>query len=170
MVSETFISTILQASITGAGLILAVYGLIIPVFNKILNYRVSSLANFIKQIKEKPAKDFLFKEGSIEEVNENLRYIDEIRKLPSYFGKAVGLAFLGYLVSALLCLFWFLEWNKLTIEKWMPFVFGASCILFMFVGYRTIKDLIGLIKIKHENLLQKAAEEIDKKKSTSKRK
>lgn len=42
-------------------------------------------------------------------------------------------------------------------------IFGISTVLFGYVGYKTIKDLIGLVKIKHDNLLKEAAEKLDKK-------
>ena len=162
MVSELVISTVLQASITGAGLVLAIYGIIIPVFGKIMHYRVNTLTNLIKQIKEKPAKDFLLKKESIEEAKNSLDYIDEMRKLPLYFRGAVILSFLGYIFSSLFCLLWFLDWNKSTMEQWIPWLFGVASVLFGYIGYRIIRDLIGLIKTKYENLLKKSADDIDK--------
>jgi len=170
MIETNLITALLQASITGAGLILAVYGIIIPIFNKIVRYRITSLTNVIQQIRDKPASEFLFKEESIEEAKESLDYIDEIRKLPTYFNRAVILSFLGYITTTLLCLFWLLDFYKENIDSWIPWVFGFSTVLFGYVGYKTIKDLIGLVKIKHDSLLKEAAEKLDKKKNKRRKK
>ena len=97
-------------------------------------------------------------------------YIDEIRKLPTYFNKAVIFSFLGYIVTTLVCLFWLLNIYKTNIDSWIPWVFGISTVLFGYVGYKTIKDLIGLVKIKHDNLLKEAAENLDKKPNQRKKK
>lgn len=170
MLEINIVIALLQASITGAGLILAVYGIIIPIFSKIVRYRITSLTNLIKQIRDKPASEFLFKEESIEKAKESLDYIDEIRKLPTYFNKAVIFSFLGYIVTTLVCLFWLLNIYKTNIDSWIPWVFGISTVLFGYVGYKTIKDLIGLVKIKHDNLLKEAAENLDKKPNQRKKK
>jgi len=170
MFEKDVVTALLQASITGAGLILAVYGIIIPIFSKIVSYRITSLTNLIKQIRDKPASEFLFKEESIEEAKESLDYIDEIRKLPTYFNKAVIFSFLGYIATSLLCLFWLLDIYKTNIDSWISWVFGISTVLFGYVGYKTIKDLIGLVKIKHDNLLKEAAEKLDKKPNKRKKK
>lgn len=170
MLEIEIVTSLLQASITGAGLILAVYGIIIPIFSKIVSYRVTSLTNLIKQIRDKPASEFLFKEESIGEAKESLDYIDEIRKLPTYFNKVVIFSFLGYITTSLLCLLWLLEIYKVNIDSWISWVFGISTVLFGYVGYKTIKDLIGLVKIKHDNLLKEAAEKLDKKTNNRKKK
>jgi len=70
MLEVNIATTLLQTSITGAGLILAVYGIIIPIFSKIVSYRIKSLTNLIKQIRDKPASEFLFKEESIGEAKD----------------------------------------------------------------------------------------------------
>lgn len=163
MLAESVVETLLQSSITGAGLILAVYGIIIPVFGKIIRFRMDSLKNLIKQLKEKPISEFLFREGSIEEAKESLNYIDEIRKLPTYFTTAVIFSFLGYIATTLLCLLWLLNSYKLNIDVWIPWIFGISSLLFAYVGYKTIKDLVGLIKVKHERLLKEIAQSFDNK-------
>jgi len=170
MLEPNIVTALLQSSITGAGLILAVYGIIIPVFSKIVRYRVTSLINLIKQIREKPASEFLFKEDSIGEAKESLDYIDEIRKLPTYFNKAVIFSFLGYIATTLLCFFWLLDIYKVNINGWISWIFGISTVLFGYVGYKTIKDLIGLVKIKHDNLLKEATEKLDKKPNNRKKK
>ena len=170
MLEVNIATTLLQTSITGAGLILAVYGIIIPIFSKIVGYRVTSLTNLINQIRDKPASEFLFKEESIGEAKESLDYIDEIRKLPTYFNKAVIFSFLGYIATSLLCLFWLLNIYKTNIDGWISWVFGISTVLFGYVGYKTIKDLIGLVKIKHDSLLKEAAEKLDKKSNQRKKK
>jgi len=48
------------------------------------------------------------------------------------------------------------------MERWIPWAFGVASILFAFVGGMTIRDIVGLIKDKHEKLLKDAVKEIDK--------
>lgn len=170
MITDNFVSTILQASITGAGLILAVYGLVIPIFSKILNYRIESLKKRIRDLKSKPAKDFLLGKNSIEEMRNDLTYIESMRNLPSYFSWMVIASFLLYVLGALFSTSWFLNYEKNFMEVWIPRTFVIASILFAIVGGMTIKDLIGLIKDKHEKLLKDTAEELDEEKNIQKKK
>jgi len=55
-----------------------------------------------------------------------------------------------------------LDWEKEFMERWIPWAFGVASILFAFVGGMTIRDIVGLIKDKHEKLLKDAVKEIDK--------
>ena len=53
LLSETAVSTILTASITGAGLVLAVYTLFIPLSRKYLSYRAEKIRGEIQELKDK---------------------------------------------------------------------------------------------------------------------
>lgn len=161
MLSENLVSTLLQASITGAGLILAVYGFIIPLFDKILKYRVDSLTKRIVDLKNKPARKFLLEEGSIDDMRNDLNYIESIRKLPSYFSGIVIVSFVLYLLTSLFCMWWFIDWQKEFMNNSIPWTFGIATVLFVLIGAMTIKDLIGFIKNKHETLLKEAVDSID---------
>ena len=56
MLSETVVSTLLATSITGAGLVLAVYALITPLSEKIFKERARKLEYLLEDFEKEKAK------------------------------------------------------------------------------------------------------------------
>jgi len=56
MLSEIFASTILTASLTGAGIVLAVFGIILPIIHYLAEFRAkeisSSKEDFLREVKK----------------------------------------------------------------------------------------------------------------------
>jgi hypothetical protein len=101
--SDTALSTVLQVSITGAGLLLAVYALIIPVSRKIFISRALYLfkekAEFEKKRQNLTAnaepKDF-------QELQRLTKEIKEVQEFPPYLGTGVIFSFTSYIISSII--------------------------------------------------------------------
>jgi len=52
LISETVLSTILQVSLTGGGLVLAIYGIVIPLSKNMFTQRVKELSKQIEKFEQ----------------------------------------------------------------------------------------------------------------------
>jgi predicted PurR-regulated permease PerM len=174
MLSKEFVLAILQASITSAGLVLAVYTLILPLSRKLLSYRaketVDKVETLKKELKEKTRKigetsEKLIK-GKVQEtevrgLREDISRLSsilasiEISGFPTYLKVGAGLTFFGYIVSALMSFFWMLDVRRTETDIWLPFVFVCSTILFLIVGLLGIKDVGETMTKLYEELKRK---------------
>lgn len=98
MLTETVASVILTASITGAGLIIAIYALITPISGKIFQDKVEShrkLKEEFDKTKGKISPDSSAKE--FKRLQELASEIKQLEMFPQYLGLGVGLVFLAIL-------------------------------------------------------------------------
>ena len=147
MLSQEIVLALLQASITGAGLVLAVYALIIPISTKILESRAKTLFESLEEFKEESKKiGTKISDDELEYLKELADKIMERRSFPTYLSSGILLSFLGYTVSTLFSMWWLLEWNKPTMDEWLPIIFGGSTLLFLAVGSLSIKDIYYVMK------------------------
>lgn len=93
MISETVMSALLSASITGAGLVLAVYALITPISDKIFKERAKKLVFLFEEFNKKSkitpdtsAKDFKL----LKELRNEIR---AVRNFPRYLGQGIVITF-----------------------------------------------------------------------------
>jgi F0F1-type ATP synthase membrane subunit b/b' len=167
MLDWNFVQTLLQTSITGAGLVLAVYALIIPLYKKIFNYRAESIYEDLQDLKEAIREtDTRVSQEKLDELKESLENIEAHREFPSYLGWIVGASFFLYLASTLMSVWWILDWNRATFDSWLPYAFGISTILFITIGIYAIKDISQTMKKEFEDL----KEEVEEAKSQAKEK
>lgn len=168
MLSQEFVFVVLQASLTGAGLVLAIYALITPIANRLFKSRAEALAKVTKEIKKtseeidtKDTKDTKKKIARLTTLTEEL---SSKISFPTYLSLGILLTFVGYIASTLMCIQWLVNPSAPiteTIDHWLPAVFAASTIIFLLVGVTTITDTYRLLKKEFE----KTKEEIEKAKS-----
>ena len=164
MLSETFVSSVLTASITGAGLILAVYALITPISRRIFEKRIELL--YKKKQKFDKMKEKVSSESSDKDFKRLKTLASEIREIkafPKYLGLGVIMVFTGYLFTFMICLFWVgaSSNTKSTYEPTILIFFFISTIGFFLVGIFAITDVHRAMKKEYEQL-KKGQEEVEK--------
>jgi uncharacterized membrane protein YjfL (UPF0719 family) len=162
VLTETIVSAFLTASITGAGLVLAVYTLIIPLSRRFFSYRAEE---FHEEIKEEISKlDTTSVSANVLGVlKPMLESIEEQQAFPTYLSWGAGLTFFGYVASTFLSFFWLIDYNKPTAEGWLPFTFSISTIFFLLLGLFSIKDISHTMKREFEDLKKELKSKIGNK-------
>jgi len=170
MLNETVASTILTASITGAGLIIAIYALITPISSKIFRDRIESHRKLKEQF------DKMKKEISSESSDKEFKRlktlaseIKEIKTFPKYLGVGVVLVFFGYIFTAFFTVTWLTSPTRETLSE-IPILFGFifSTMAFMFVGFLAIYDVYQAMKGEFEQMkrekeeVERMSEELEK--------
>ena len=159
MLSQDFVLTLLQASITGAGLVLAVYALIIPLSRRIFGYRAEALYEELQELKERVREtDIHVSTDELSELKTLLESIEERQAFPTYLSWGAGTTFFFYVVSTFMGVWWVLEWQKPIMDSWLPVVFGFSTFLFLLVGLVSINDIRKIMKSEFEDLKEKIEE------------
>lgn len=166
MLTQEFVLSIMQASITGAGLVLAIYTLIIPLSRRFFGLRAESVNKDLEKLKEKVAKMKI--RASYEEREEVENLIKKIglkQTFPEYLRRGMALSFFGYVISALMSVGWVLNWenHQADFDKLIPFAFVSSTILFLVVGLFSIKDISKTMEQEFEELKK----EIEKAKASA---
>jgi Flp pilus assembly protein TadB len=147
MLNESILIMLVTASITGAGLILAVYALVTPISSKVFRKRIDLL-------REKKQKfDQLKKEISPESSDKDFKQLKElqseirkIRAFPSYLGAGIFLVFLFYVATALISAVWlFSPPQNLIAELEVVGMFIFSTFGFLVVGVYTIVDVFRMM-------------------------
>ena len=159
MLTQDFVLTLLQASITGAGLVLAIYALIIPLYRKIFGYRAEEIYEEIQEFKETVREtDTRVSQEKLKELKDMLESIEERRGFPAYLSWMTVASFFLYIASTLISVWWVLDWNKDTMDSLLPNAFGIATILFLIIGIHSIKDISQTMKREFEDLKRKVEE------------
>jgi len=166
MLTETVVSTILQASITGAGLVIAIYALITPIMHKIFEERVKLHDKKKKEfdkLKEKINAESS-KKKDFERLTTLSKEIKEIKMFPRYLGVGVFLVFVCYIFATTFAYSWLITSQParaFALELWILLFFGISMIGFFIVGMYTIFDVNRAMRGEFEKV-KKEKEEIKK--------
>lgn len=164
MLTETVVSTILQASITGAGLIIAIYALITPIMDKIFKERVRLHRKKKKEFDK--LKEKITSESSAEifkKLKTLAKEIKEIKMFPRYLGFGVSFVFSSYILTVFCGLNWFIfeSYRNFVHEFVVVNLFFFSTIAFFIVGMYAIFDVYRAMKGEYEQL-KREREEIEK--------
>jgi len=85
MLLESHVLAFLQASITGAGLVLAVYALIVPLSRKFFGYRAEAIHEELEELKERIREtDTRVSSKELRELKAIVESIEERRGFPTY--------------------------------------------------------------------------------------
>jgi hypothetical protein len=161
MLSETVVSTLLEASITGAGLVLAVYALVTPMSERIFRRREERLESLLKKFDEeklkiKPdasPKDF----KRLQELSDRIK---EIRIFPRYLGIGVVATFLSFAVSILLDWSWLIQPASQIPENdiYISMSFMVAIALFLAIGFLTMVEIYDMMRKEFEDIKKKQKE------------
>jgi len=161
MLTETMVLTILEVSITGAGLIMAIYALITPVVRSMFKERVEL------RKKKKEEFDKIKKKISSNSSDKDFKRLEtlasEIKKIkafPKYLGIGVSFVFSCFAISAILCVFWLLS-PTIAYEITLILLFLLSICGFFVVGIYAMSDVFLTIKREFDTA-RKEFEEIEK--------
>jgi hypothetical protein len=144
---ENLVLILLEASITGAGLVLAIYALIIPLYRRIFGYRTRDIQKDLQELKEEIGKTKTsVSQGKVDDLTNKLTHIKELGSFPKYLDWIAEASFFLYSASALMSLWWILGWNKNAFDVSLPYAFGIATILFIVIGVLAIKDISGTMK------------------------
>jgi len=157
LLSQDFVLSLMQASITGASLVLAIYALILPLTRRLFEQRVLTLRRLVEEFK-KWAMEMKTDVKDAEELKNLIDKIEAQQSLPTYLGLGIGVTFLGYIASTLMSVGWIIEWNKPIMDEWLAPVFVLTTLVFLAVGLTSIKDIRGVMKKEFEEL-KKTVEE-----------
>lgn len=158
MLEENLVLALLQASITGAGLVLAVYALIVPLWRRIsrhwanIEYRMYD--SFRKKVAdaEQPSLD------QTSTLKTMLESIEMYQSLPVFFSLSIAATFTSFTISTFLSLWWVLDWNRDIMDGWLIFVFGLSTLLFLGIGLASIVLVTKALNREAEEFKQKIRE------------
>ncbi len=144
MLNEQIALGILQASITGAGLVLAIYALIIPLTKQLFEWRAKTSVNLWKKLKESIGSENEIKDG--EKLKKLVDQITETQNVPDYLRVGVGGTFFGYVLCTLLSYAVIVNWQRPASDDWLSLTFVISTFVFLIVGLIAIKDIHRIMK------------------------
>lgn len=162
MLTETAVSAILEASITGAGLILAIYALITPISRRLFKEKVE-----LRRKKKEEFDKIKKKISSSSSLNDFKRLetlaseIKKTRAFPRYLGVGVLTVFLGFGITAIVCAFWLLIVETFSYEIMIIPFFMFSVVAFFMVGGYAMGDVFLTMRKEFERA-EKEFEEIEK--------
>jgi len=158
MLSEAAVSAVLQASITGAGLVLAVYALVTPLSHRIFTERAKILDSKIEEFEKQRCELTLdSSDKEIKQLQELRKEIEQIKIFPLYLGFGVALTFMLYMSSVLVSTGWllFTDSRVFTTEAEIIGFFHTANILFMAVGILVIYEVFQSMKKEFEEIKER---------------
>ncbi len=139
MIDESMVIGFMEASMVGAGLVLAVYALIVPmsghIFKELNNELNDDLIEFNK-LKSKITPESKEEMKKLSKLRGNM---ERLKKLPYYLGFGVLVTFLLYSFSILFDAMWF--FNPMSVEATGYIVVG------LFVSASVVFFLVGMVAI-----------------------
>lgn len=197
MLSQDFVLTIFEASLTGSGLVLALYALITPVLNRLFSWRLSYIElerrfqeylTELERTEEQMKESFKKLKGVIND-DEFAKIYDETRshlahtgtglketvekqKYPRYLSSGFLIAFVGYIMSTLLSMLWLVNPtspNINIIDEFIIPVFLVTTVVFLGVGVFSINDTYSVSKKEFEEIKERTKGEINKTKKSQRR-
>jgi hypothetical protein len=156
----------LTASVTGAGLIIAFYALIFNISDKMFARRTEEIIESRKEIEKIRNSPELFsdknREKTIRKLNDLDEKINSITKFPRYLQIGVGVSFMLFIISALICTWWlrlYTEPNNPTVNDWLIVVwFMASLATFAGVGVLGLVDVRDTLNYQFNKLTKQKEE------------
>jgi hypothetical protein len=165
MLSEIAVSTFMVASITGAGLILAIYTLFTPMSHRIFEERVERLDVWIKKFEDLRTK--LTADSTDKQLNQLKLYkkrINETKGIPWYFGAGVILSFMALMASALFSGLWLSNTAVRTDnnEAAMVGFLLTGFVIFTFVSLFIVTEVYETMKKDFDEIKQKRKDALEK--------
>ena len=132
------VGKLLQASITGVGLVFAVYAFLLPRAGSILGRRA--------EVRNQVKKDLLAKlnEGTEEGITDLARRFSELSKFPDILGLLISLPFALYGISSFVTWHWLFYrnwWQGNPLEWLVSTLFGIATVFFIALGFLTIMEV-----------------------------
>lgn len=157
MVTEILLSTILTASVAGAGLLIAIYTLFAQLRNRIFERRQALFREKMAEF-ERTKQNLTPEESAkgIEQLKVLAQEIVSKKGFPAYLSY-VKYVFAGYIVCAFFSFFWLIDvvGNPLA-EFLLVLAFSLSTLGFFIVVWNAVNDIDELMKEEYEQLKREA--------------
>jgi hypothetical protein len=140
MPSETVVSTFLVASITGAGLVLAIYALITPISEKIFRERARKVAVLLEEFEKEKTK--ITADSSKKDYNNLKNLGDEIKQykiFPRYLSLGVFITFLLFIFEIFTDYSWLINPTSGIYLDGIFFIFAIAS--FLLIGIFAIAEI-----------------------------
>lgn len=141
MISETFASAILTASVTGSGLLIAIFALIQPVWSRIMDNRKKLLEEKVKEFEAIKGKMEMEDDNSVRQLNRINREIKKIKTMPKYLWLLFPIAFAFFVLDTGVTVMWFLGIRGWIIEGSVVGFLIISMSCFLVVGASAVNDV-----------------------------
>jgi len=158
MLSEAVVSTVLQASITGAGLVLAIYALVTPLSHRIFTERAKILDSKIEEFEKQRCELTLdSSEKEIKQLQKLSKEREQMKIFPRYLGAGIAVTFALYMCSVVFSSFWLLytDFRTLNTEIDIILTFWPANTLFMVVGVLVTFEVFQSMKKEFEEIKEK---------------
>lgn len=157
MLDESIVSTFLVSSITGAGLVLAIYALITPIASKIFTERTKRLNELQK---EWETEWELLTIKNADEQHKRLKKIEKEIKankdFPTYMGASVIVTLLAFMLSSVFDVLWLMNNNY---YDYTPLIFFIMAIfLFAIVCLTATSEISWMLRREFEAVKKKQKE------------
>jgi len=166
MFEEVLMSSILQASITGAGLILAVFALIIPIAPRILRDRLDSYKKTCDDISDNVKENRNPKELKLRNLQDSVSKLSDLQTPLDFSNGWVKFSFLLYIASSILSGWWLSGFsptgNLIHIYVLTLWMFGGATLSFAWVGYNSLNHIFKLLERDYK-IVKEDADKLKKK-------
>lgn len=137
MLTDSIVTGFMEASITGAGLVLAVYALIIPMSSRIfkeLDREIKDNAIEFLKIKNNITPESKKEMKKLKNLSKNM---ERLKKLPAYLFIGVFITFTFYCISTLVDALWFINSN-INEGSSIVILFATATAVFFIVGIMAV--------------------------------
>jgi hypothetical protein len=146
--SDALITGIMTASVTGAGLVIAIYALLARMSDRIFETRFEELNKFCAEVKDISHNPDSFNEINLKKTTARLNQlqssIGSMKAFPNYLGLGVLVTFCAFFFSIAFCLISLIGgeiFNHEFLSNVIIGFFGASLFLFFSVCFYGIFDI-----------------------------
>jgi len=161
---QTFLDTslvqsLMVAGIAGAGLVLAVYSIVLTRVHPFLHQRAQVWWQSLLRLRRRTEQiEAQTSTEAMEGLEREFRNVRTLHDLPVHLTWGLILPFFGYCALSLLAGAWFTGWNKAIIDKQLLNIFLITTAVFLISGFFAIKDLIATIDNDYRAMRQTATE------------
>ena len=143
-------SAVLQASVTGAGLTFAIFGVIIPILKDLQSRQLQIKTDIVQQILQKSKTNKI----DSDEFRELLDKYDAVE--PTFFSTSLILStFILYGLAALLSIGYLIS-PSIPLTDLAPLFFAIAMALFMVLGISALRTILDIISSKSSKASKKS--------------
>lgn len=149
------VKELLKLSFTGAGFILTLYTLILPMADKFLKPRATEykkeLEKMTEELREIPPT---ISSEELENLSRKMKTLSKRSQVPSWLGKWFSVPFFGYIISSIISLLYYVISNWI-INLFLLSSFIISTVILGIIGLKVITGIYGFLNIEYSKEIDK---------------
>lgn len=154
LLNKEIIYSILEAGITGAGLIFVIYTFILPITKSFFKPRVEEYRKSReKYLREYHKYDPIKIIEDVDAFNESINKLRELSRKPRWIDKKIIFAFFGYISSSILSIVIIVFNYHGILDLLLLILFVFSSCIFLKVGISTIREMIKYLTNEYANYI-----------------